>query len=67
MNEVIVGNVGHVYCGMNSITACQVFFAYIELSKSGYGRAGDESVTWLQNEEIQLEYQPEDNNEEEEN
>ena len=43
--EVIVGNVGGVYRGPSEVAAYKAYREYLNLSLSGEGRAGDESVT----------------------
>ena len=43
--EVIVGNVGRVYEGTSKREADKVYHDYIEISRSGLGRAGGEEVT----------------------
>jgi hypothetical protein len=43
--EVIVGNVGRVYNGTSKREADKVYHDYIEISRSGHGRAGGEEVT----------------------
>lgn len=45
--EVIVGNIGTVYDGGDVDEARKAFHEYVEQSKSGSGRAADESVTIL--------------------
>lgn len=42
--EVIVGNVGNVYQGPSREQAEACWRTYVEQSKSGVGRAGNESV-----------------------
>lgn len=54
--EVIVGNIGSVYRGTNKKEAFKKYHAYIELSKSGSGRAGGEDVTLMVNDEPLQEY-----------
>lgn len=50
--EVIVGNVGSVYAGTSQREAHKRFTDYVLISKSGRGRAGDEDVTLLRDNEI---------------
>lgn len=50
--EVICGNVGTVYDGTDEDEARRKFAVYVEQSKSGRGRAGNEDVTLLCNGEI---------------
>jgi hypothetical protein len=57
---VVVGNVGHVYDGPDAVEAARVFDGYVEGSKSGVGRSGNESVTLFQDREISRQYQPPD-------
>ncbi len=47
--EVLVGNIGNVHSGYNGKEARGIYSDYVQLSKSGAGRAGDESVTLLKN------------------
>lgn len=56
MNEIIVGNIGSVYCGSNDTEALRVYQEYIDQSKIEYGRAAGETVTWFLNHEIKQEY-----------
>ncbi len=48
MNEIIVGNIGSVYYGSDDKIAQEKYIEYVSQSKSNYGRAGGEDVTWLQ-------------------
>jgi hypothetical protein len=43
--EVIVGNIGSVYSGPSLVEAHRIFDEYVSQSRSGYGRAGGETVT----------------------
>lgn len=54
--SVIVGNVGVVYTGKIMSEARKHYKEYVDQSKTGYGRAGDESVIWFLGEEIYREY-----------
>lgn len=45
--QVIVGNVGTVYDGVDESEAEKTYNDYVELSKSGYGRAGNEDVSLM--------------------
>lgn len=56
MNQVIVGNIGTVYSGSNNKEAARVYKEYISQSKSNYGRAGGEDVTWMKNGEPHKEF-----------
>lgn len=55
MYAVIVSNIGTVYEGEEAV-ARQCFSFYKEQSQTGVGRAGDEDVTLLFNDEIIEEY-----------
>lgn len=57
--QVIVGNIGTVYSGNDDVEACKIFGEYVEQSESGIGRAGNESVTLMDNDEIALEHDTE--------
>lgn len=57
--EVVVGNIGSVYKGTDKDEAGRVFDEYRDQSKSGVGRAGNESVTLFDNNEIDREHEPE--------
>lgn len=50
--EVIVGNVGTIYDGGSYREALKRFKTYVEISKSGSGRAGNEDVTLMRDGEI---------------
>ena len=52
MNEIIVGNIGSVYCGSDDKKAKGAYLLYVEQSKSMRGMAGGEDVTWLKDNEI---------------
>lgn len=54
--EVIVGNVGTVYVGVDAKRATVEFEAYVSRSKLGSGRVEGESVTLLGDHEIIREY-----------
>jgi len=56
--QVIVGNVGTVYEGTNGFTATRDYNSYVGISKRGIGRAGNEPVTMIKDDEIHKEYQP---------
>lgn len=56
--ELTVGNVGTVYTGRNKREASRLFRHYQELSESGSGRAGNETVTLFADNEIIREYIP---------
>ncbi len=56
--QVVVGNVGIVYDGDNDEKAEEIFEEYIEISKSGASRAGDEPVTLMEDNDIVDEYMP---------
>lgn len=50
--EVVVGNVGKVYDDLSEEGAKATYKAYVDISKSGDGRAGGETVTLLRDDEI---------------
>lgn len=54
--QVIVGNIGTVYDGSNMIEANRTYGEYKRQSLSGIGRAGGESVTLMDGEEIKYEH-----------
>ena len=54
--EVIVGNIGNVYCGPSEVQAKAKFTVYENQSRSLVGRAGGEDVTLLRNNEIVREH-----------
>lgn len=56
--EIIVGNIGSVYIGSDDKAARRAYREYVDQSKSDYGRAAGESVTWLQNGEVKREHTP---------
>jgi hypothetical protein len=61
--EVIVGNIGTVFASSNpkdASEALRIFREYVESSKSGVGRAGNEPVTLFYDGEIDDEYNPPD-------
>lgn len=51
--EVIVGNVGTVYSGFDLVEADAHYEIYVGLSLSGHSRASDESVTLMEDGEIE--------------
>ena len=53
---VTVGNIGIVYDGTNEAVALREYYEYVELSKSGYGRAGDEDVVLIDDAEVREEH-----------
>ncbi len=55
--EVVVGNVGTIYCGSDKQEAEQRFDTYMHLSMSGYGRVANEPVTMLADGEIYQEFE----------
>lgn len=55
---VIVGNIGTVYRGPDRWEALENFVAYQRLSQSNSGRAGGETVTFMDNDEILEQYIP---------
>ena len=56
--EVIVGNVGRVYEGTSKREADKVYHDYIEISRSGHGRAGGEEVALFVDGEFVDAYSP---------
>jgi hypothetical protein len=54
--EVICGNIGTVYDGNNPVEARRIYGIYKEQSETGYGRAGGESVTIMEDGEPTLEH-----------
>jgi len=54
--QVIVSNIGTVYWGTNGFEAIREYNQYVRLSKSGAGRASDESVTLFMDDEIYREH-----------
>ncbi len=56
--QVVVGNVGSVYDDYSIKIAAQTFEDYKEISKDGYGKAGNELVTLFAGNRILEEYIP---------
>lgn len=56
--EVVVGNVGSVYKGNSKVKAHTDYIHYLDQSKSGRGRAGNQEVTMFKNGEPTQEYVP---------
>jgi hypothetical protein len=56
--EVVVGNVGQVWKGHEYTEALHHYVDYVDRSKTGRGRAGNEPVTLMENGEIINEYIP---------
>jgi hypothetical protein len=56
--EVIVGNIGSVYRGHDETRARMHYNEYVDQSKSGRGRAGNELVTLFINGEEKESYEP---------
>ena len=54
--QVIVGNIGTVYDGDSWNEAKKTYGEYKRISQSGVGRAGGESVTLMDGEEIKYEH-----------
>jgi len=54
--QVICGNIGTVYDGDNMIDANRDYGTYKRQSQSGVGRAGGETVTLFDNDEIKFEH-----------
>lgn len=59
MFEVIVGNVGTVHSGDSEREALLIFNTYVDRSKSGHGRCGNEEVTMMEDGDIAKQYLPE--------
>jgi len=57
-HEIVVSNIGTVFNGSLEIVAGETFYEYIKMSKAGFGRGGDEVVTWFKDGDIYKEYQP---------
>lgn len=57
---VIVTNIGQVYDGTDEESARDTYWHYVDVSKSGAGRAGNEQVTLCRNGEPLREYTPPD-------
>ena len=55
-HQILVGNIGIACDTASAKEARSAFNEYISQSKSDYGRAGGETVTWLKNGEIFKEY-----------
>ena len=56
--SVIVGNIGTVHNGYYEKTAVDHFNYYVEDSRRGFGRAGNERVVLFRDGEIVIEYNP---------
>ena len=54
--QVIIGNIGTVYDGGQLRLALIAYGGYKRQSQSGVGRAGDESVVLMDNDEIKYHY-----------
>ena len=54
--EVIVGNIGRVYEGTKRVEAMTTYANYLSQSKSGTGRAGNESIALLCDGHVILEH-----------
>ena len=50
--QIIVGNIGTVYDGINAGEAGRTYSSYVDMSKTSKGRAGGEDITWMVNGEI---------------
>ena len=53
--QVIVGNIGVVYSGTEKTVSQEVYDEYERQSMAGYGRAANEPVTLLGNDEVIVE------------
>jgi hypothetical protein len=56
--EVVVGNVGTVYAGQDEAKAKKEYDNYLEISKKGVGRAGNEEVLYFVDGDLIKEHQP---------
>ena len=56
--SVVVGNVGQVYRGKSKTAALKSFNDYVKISKSGRGRAGNESVDLYDDFDVIKSYYP---------
>lgn len=56
--QVIVGNIGTTYDGNNMFEATADYNHYVRLSAAGQGRAGDETVTLMEDDEVSREFVP---------
>jgi len=56
--QVVVGNVGTVYSGLDGAEAERIYGDYCVLSVGGKGRVGGEEVTLLRGGEVQKTYAP---------
>jgi len=57
---VIVGNIGNVFESYDKTEALEKFNFYVEDSKTGLGRSGNEPVTLMENDEPIKDYTPEE-------
>jgi len=55
-HEVIVGNIGYVYCGEDEANAKQLYYEYVDIAKALLGRASGESVVWMIDSEVAEEH-----------
>ena len=46
-HEILVGNIGTVYSGFDTVLAQQTFDTYVTQAKGDSGRAAGEDVTWI--------------------
>ena len=60
-HEIIVGNVGTVYRGNSHVEAENEFRECCAMVDKPYGRASGEQVTWMLDNDIHEEYEPEVN------
>lgn len=56
MFQVVVGNIGTVINTSDKAKAQHAFNEYVSQSKSGVGRAGGETITLFQDDEILMEH-----------
>jgi hypothetical protein len=57
-HEIVVGNIGTVYTGMDEVEARQTYITYVEQSINGVGRAANEHVVWLKDGDMYIEHVP---------
>ena len=55
VHTIVVGNIGTVYAGTNRGQAEHAFESYMILSQQGVGRAANEPVTWMIDNDIYCE------------
>ena len=58
LHEVVVGNLGTVYSGADSLAAHKAYLGYVRASDAPYGRASGEGVTWLRDDDVYADHAP---------